>query len=187
MIRSKWWLSVPLMAMLAGNLAAQGPQPKQPAQKQPILPAAEPAKEGPKGDELQKVKQLTLLNAEPVKADPKDDELRKLLKARYNEAVEEIQTRHRQFQSGRAAYGEMAETAQRLVRAGLELCDKPEEKIALLTQYVEFTKDIEAITQAGKEAAKVSPAELNRARYQRLDAEIQLLRVKRAAENAKGR
>jgi outer membrane protein TolC len=73
------------------------------------------------------------------------------------------------------------------VQAGLELWDKPAEKVALLTQFVELAREAEKIAQTRHDAARASVVELHRTRYQRLDAEIQLLRARREADKAKGK
>ena len=81
----------------------------------------------------------------------------------------------------------MADARQRWLQAGLELCDKPADKVALLTQFVELTKATEKMAQGHLEAARGTESALHRLRYQRLDAEIQLLRAKREADKAKGK
>ena len=113
------WLSFSLLLMLAGSSAARAaqPQPDQPETKGPAL-----------------------LSRQPLKEDPKDDELRKLLKARYNEALAEAKGLYKMYLAARASPESFADAGQRLMRAGLELCDKPGEKVALLTQFVELTK-----------------------------------------------
>jgi hypothetical protein len=126
-----------------------------------------------------------ILSAKPLKPEPGDDELHKLLQERYNAAVAEMQDRYREFQAGRGTVEVFGETAQRLVRAGLELSDKPADRIALLTDYVALTKEIEKINQARYDAGRIPHADLEQARYQRLDAEIQLLHAKRKAKPSK--
>lgn len=160
------WLSCSLLLMLTSYSAPQAPQPQ-------------PAQPGTKVQDL--------LTGRPLKEDPKDDELRKLLKARYNEALAEVEGRSNLFKNGRAPFDSIAEPSQRLLRAGLELCDKPADKVALLTQFVERTKAVEKYAQARLESARGTGPELRRLRYQRLDAEIQLLRAKREADKAKGK
>jgi hypothetical protein len=165
-IRPEAWLSFSLLLMLASNSAAQAPQPQldQPETKLPAL-----------------------LTAKPLTEDPKDDELRKLLKARYNEAVGEVKEIYEKWRLGRVIIEAFADAAQRLVQAGVELYDKPDEKVALLTQFVELTKESVKSAQTLYDAGKLAKADLHRARYQRLDAEIQLLRAKREADKAKGK
>jgi membrane fusion protein (multidrug efflux system) len=155
------WLSFPLLLLLGSSSAAQAPQP-QPEQADTKVPA--------------------LLTGQPLKEGPKDDELRKLLKARYNEALVEKEGLDKMFQVGRASYDSVVEAGQRLLKAGLELCGTPADKVALLTQFVERTKAAETIAQGRFESGRASDLALHRLRYQRLDAEVQLLRAKREAD-----
>jgi outer membrane efflux protein len=171
--RPEPWLLLGLLMMLVSNLAAQAPQPQKPPDKL-------------------KVKVPALLSAKSVKADPKDDELRKLLKARYNEAVSEAKAYYELEQLANRNAVELTRNEdyryrmlQRVVQAGLELCDTPGEKVALLKQYLEVTKEDEKRTQARYDAQRIPIGDLNRARYERLDAEIRLLRAKREADKAK--
>jgi hypothetical protein len=151
--------------MLASYSAAQAPQP-QPEKAKTKVPA--------------------LLTGQPLKEEPKDDELRKLLKARYNEALADKETLSEVSKAGRADYDLVVEARQRLLQAGLELCDKPTDKVALLTQFVEQTKAAEEFIEARKQAGRnTGSPTIHRLRYQRLDAEIQLLRAKREADKAK--
>jgi len=155
---------------LIGSSAAPAPQPQKPADEPEVkLPA--------------------LLAGKPLKEDPKDDELRKLLKARYNEALGEAreyyELRGRPFVCLRGDPDDLYEPWQRLVQARLEVCDSPPEKVALLTQYVEMTKEAEKYDQVRYDAGRVPITILHRARYERLDAELKLLRAKREADKVK--
>jgi hypothetical protein len=156
------------MAFIGTSSAQAGEPPKPVAEGSPKLPA--------------------LLSAKPVMVDPKDDEVRKLLKMRYNEAVSELRAYYADFsQPGDRIYtlDELYERWGRLLRAGLELCGTSSEKEVLLTEYVKIAKEIERDQQGQYDAGRVRMTELHRARYERLDAEIQLYCVKREA--AKGR
>lgn len=165
MKRVETYMSVSLFLVLAGSLAAGAAQvnPGQPEVKEPALLAAQPFKE-----------------------DPRDDELQKLMKARYNEALGELQDTYRLYQQNQASLNSWAEASQRLVHAGLELYDKPADKVALLSQYVELTKEVEMVAHTLHGAARGTWADVRRARYQRLDAEIRLLRARREADKARG-
>jgi hypothetical protein len=161
-------MSLCLLMTLAGSSPSQPPP-----EKLPTRPAEKPP---------------ALLTAKPLKVDPKDDELRKLLKARYNEALAEAKGYY-EFEKlpvdRLINFDDLYGRWQRLVQAGLELCDKPAEKVALLTQYVELTKDLEKAEHKRADAGRVPEYALHRARYQRLDAEVQLLRAKREADKAR--
>jgi hypothetical protein len=129
-----------------------------------------------------------LLTAQPLPENTSDDELRKLLKARYNEDLAEMQGlfflyQYKGFDNLDAVTG----SAQRLMQAGLEVHDTPAEKVTLLTQYVDLARTFEQAAQARYEAAKAPKSEVHRARFQRLDAEIQLLRIKREADKAQAK
>jgi hypothetical protein len=151
---------------LVCSLAAQAPQPQEvPDRSELKLPA--------------------LVSAKSLKVDPKDDELRKLLKARYNDAVGDAKAVYEDYVHGRATYDKLYGSWQRVVQAGLELCDKPAQKVALLTQYLEATKEAEKLAQAWNNEGKIRVGDLHRARYERLNAEILLHRAKREADKAK--
>jgi hypothetical protein len=159
-------LSLCLLLTLVGSLAAQVRQPLQPPkQVGPKLPA--------------------LLTSQPIKEDPKDDELCKLLKARYNLAFAEMQRGYKAWRLGLSSFDAVTDVAQQLVKSGLELIDKPAERAAFLGQYVELMKEAEKIVQEQYKHGMVPQIEVYRARYLRLDAEIQLLRAKREVDKAK--
>jgi hypothetical protein len=150
-----------LLAIPLGGFAIPSPaaQPAQPAE--PKLPA--------------------ILTAKPLQAGPGDDDLRKLLIARYNAAVAEAAGRIQEFQTGHCNLEAMAGVARRLVDSGLELRDKAADQVTLREQFLELAKEIEKIVQVRFEAGRISPADLELAHYERLDAEIQVLKARRKA------
>jgi hypothetical protein len=159
-------LSFSLLLVVLSSSLAQAPQP-QPAQQEAKAPS--------------------LQDAKPLKEGAKDDELRKLQKARYNEALAEFQLVCDLYRFARVQDEPVVEAAQRLVRAGLEVYDKPADKIALLTEYLKITTVAEQHAHAHFKSAKTNMVPVHKARYQRLDAEIQLLRAKRETEKATGK
>lgn len=164
--RSMSWLLLSLFILLGTHTAAQGPPP-QPGDPEMKLPP--------------------LLAAKPLKEDPRDDELRKLQKARYNEAIGELKSLYKLYKDYKIQAEPFAEAGPRLLQAGLDLYDKPADKVALLTQYLDFTKEIEKGIQLRYEAGTVDATQFHRTRYMRLDAEIHLLRAKRAVDKAKAK
>lgn len=158
------WLSAVLLFTMTSSMFGQAPKPK----------IEKPVKNGP-----------AILYAEPQKDDPKDDELHKLLKARYNAALGEVQGMYHLYQAGRSSLELLPDAGHRLVLSGLELCETPAEKIELLSQVVELYKGVESLAQARYQAARGTEVDIHRTRYHRLDAEIQLLRVKTEAANEK--
>jgi hypothetical protein len=112
--------------------------------------------------------------------------MRKLLKARYNAAVGEARDyfvyERLASESGPDLLGDpdhLYARRQRVVQAGLEALDKPEERVALLINYLEMTKEAERVEQERYAAARCRIGDVQRARYERLNAEIRLLRTKR--------
>jgi outer membrane protein TolC len=122
-----------------------------------------------------------LLTGKPLRIDPKDDELQKLLKERYNAAQAGVEVFLKQYQAGVVDLDHVFEASRRLRVARLELCEKPEEKIACLEELVRFMKSIEQLAEGKSRAGVESNVDVMRARYYRLDVEIELLRAKRAA------
>jgi hypothetical protein len=170
-IRLEWWLPVCLLILGMGNSAGQAAAPKKSADKA-------------------KVKLPALLSAKPLKVHPKDDALRKLLKARYNEAVSEAREHYIAEPSDDSRLSRQDSFYSRwgrVVKAGLALCDKPADKVALLKKYLDLTKVVERAHKEGYDLGRTTKGDLNRARYERLDAEIRLLRAKREAGRAKGK
>jgi hypothetical protein len=162
-------LPVYLFLVVAGNAAGQ---------EAPEKPADRP-----------EVKYPALLAGKPIPEDPKDDKLRKLLKARYNAVLTEARFTYAQEYLGGPSriddpdhrYGMW----QRLVRSGLELCDKPADKVAIRKNHLELTREAEATEKARYEAHRSDIGSYERARYERLGAEIQLLRAEGEAATAK--
>jgi hypothetical protein len=123
-----------------------------------------------------------LLAAKPLAAVDGDDDLQKLLKARYNEVAAELAGRYRQLRAGVTDVESLFDPAQRLLQTGLELHGKPADRIALLNQFLEFTRMMEQAVKARVDAGVAPMLELNYVRYFRIDAETQLLRAKREVE-----
>jgi hypothetical protein len=125
------------------------------------------------------------LSYKPLKADPKDDELRKLQIARYNEAVEEVKGLGELVLRGVRTPDVLLDAAKHVAQSGLDVYDDHNDRIRLLTDYVELTKENEKVFEAHQNAGRVAQSDLHMARYFRIDAEIQLLKAKRAAEKPK--
>jgi hypothetical protein len=124
---------------------------------------------------------------QPLRIDPGDDALRKLQKERYNEALAEAKARHGLLTSGKATVDEVFNTFQRFVYAGLEVADTPAARVSLLKQYADLAKEVERIVAEKVKVGKVDVADLHRARYIRLDAEIQLLRARAKAKDGQAK
>ena len=167
-------ISLVLVLLSAGYAPAQKP--------------SDPQRIDPKPTALDKDPLL----AELLKAEPKDNELRKLQKARYWEAAEllrQLEPRLGNISGGdyTAQVTEVHLTQQRLLHSGLDLADKPEVRIALFAKFVEQAKAFEANAKIRADSGSGPALNLNRARYYRLDAEIQLLKAKQEFEKTKGK
>jgi hypothetical protein len=151
-----------VLALVWATIVLAGPQPDPPKEKIPAL-----------------------LESKPLTAGPKDDEMRKLLIARYNAALAEVKIVAGKVLAGAVNFEQLVEPSKRLVRAGVEVQDKPANQITFLEQYVELTKEFEKTAETLSKNGRIPPNDLERTRYYRLDAEIQLLRAKRAVASPK--
>ena len=113
-----------------------------------------------------------------------DDELRKLQKARYDEASAGLAELIVRSKDVRFSIGDLVE-AQRVVLSGLDLYDQPKDQVAFLSQHVETLKLLENQIQDRIKGGVGQKLDLLRVRYNRLDAEIHLLRAKRQADKTK--
>jgi hypothetical protein len=160
--------SILLAVTLTGTSAAQTPQRRetddQPAAKLPAL-----------------------LSAKPLPPVPGEDESRKLLREKRNEAVAAARGSYEEFLKGRGDTDDVYRSCQRVVGAELELSATPAERVALLKQLVEAMTEVEKVLQSWRALRRVRDADVHRARYERLDAEIRLLRAKRDAEPPAGK
>ncbi len=125
--------------------------------------------------------------AGPKFAAPGDDELRKLQIAKYNAAFAEVRSVDAAYKNGTVTFDLIYEAQKRLLQAELELSDKPADQIAAHERRVELTKQAEArVISLYHSASKGGESDkYYQAKFQRLDAEIQLLRAKRKAGLAK--
>lgn len=125
--------------------------------------------------------------AEPIKDAADHDELQRLKNARYNAVVAELQASVAMYRAGRGEFGGIADAARRLVKASEGLDLTPEQQIDLLKQQVDLLKLMESYSEANSERGTGTMQDLHLARYLRLDAEIDLLTLRRSlqAEPAK--
>jgi hypothetical protein len=144
------------------------------------LAALSPRASAQKPEDPEAELEAVLKTFTPAKEDPKDDALRKLLKERYNAAVDELTVRLQRLSGGQETPDDCISVARRIVASGLELSDKPANQLALLEKDVLLTKLVEKLTKERVEAGikRFTPADLNKAKYARADAEIRLLRFK---------
>jgi hypothetical protein len=123
-----------------------------------------------------------LFDAKPLESATGDDDLRKLLKERYNAAVDMGRARFQEYVAGRGTLDILLEAGRYVLRAEVELNDKPADQVRVREKYLELTKEIEKINNARFQAGQLSLADKEQAHYVRVDAEIQLLKAKRKAK-----
>ncbi len=121
-----------------------------------------------------------LLEMKPVTIDAKDDELRRLFKERFNAAVAELRVVRLMYENDLAPLDLVFSAGNRIVESGLELYDDPKDRIILLTNYVSVAKLIEGVIDQKFLLDSEDEQQLNLAKYHRCDAEIRLLKAKRA-------
>ena len=157
-----------ILILLSSNSFAQKPVP----------PEAKP------GDGLDPV------IAKLLKEDPKDDELRKLMKARcvgLAAVLKQLEGRLGAIatEDFTAQVTDLHQTTLRYLQGCLELADVPDDKIAVLAQFVKIAKEFEAKMESRTSRGVGAPYILTRAQCNRMDMEIQLLRAKKEADKNK--
>jgi hypothetical protein len=121
----------------------------------------------------------------PLEPGPKDDDLRKLQIEKYNQTLVEMPALVELVLGGKYAPERLFEAQKRFTEAGLEVFDKPEDRIALLEDFVAARTEFEKVLKTQHQFGTVALADVHMATYYRIDAEIQLLKAKRAAEKKK--
>lgn len=139
-------------------------------------------------DELQRrIKER--YNADPLTRKPEagDDELRRLLKERYNAALFAFKNTIASYEADRGSFDDLVSTSALMLHAELELSDKPADQIAAIERYLEIAKQQElrvfSHIKSGRRGGEADKYE--KAKYMRLDAEIQLLRARQKAAATK--
>jgi hypothetical protein len=131
-----------------------------------------------------------LLAGPEMEEDSADDAMRKLLKARYNALLREARDNY-DFEAFAKERGPSLREDpdhlyglwRRLLKSALQLSSGPGEKEAVLKKYLEMTMDAEKLARQRHEAGRWRIGDVERARYERLDAEIRLLQAQTAATN----
>jgi hypothetical protein len=127
-----------------------------------------------------------ILSLEARQPAPDDGKLRRLLIERRNAAVAEMRILAKDY--GEPAAPEengLTDAVYRVVVSELDLVDGQAEQVAILEGYVEFLRGVERLVEQKVRAQTSTRLALERARYQRLDAEIWLYRTRQPAEKKK--
>lgn len=136
-------------------------------------------------------KEPPILTAKPLQSAPGDDDLTKLLKALYNERLGLAVLHYENLVGGVENNTEaLVDSARRLLRAGMEIYQRPQQKIDLLKQMLELSRKADMIMdwigdpKANKTIApERRELERRKVREFKLELEIEMLRVKKAADS----
>jgi len=125
---------------------------------------------------LDKIKKLV---SEPMKPERSDDAVQKLMKERYNTALVLLEARLNQFLAGRGTASAFEEGLDQVLRARMSLTDKPADLIPLLELRLELAREMEKAAKANFEAGRSDGDAPPAAKITRINAEIDLLRMKK--------
>ena len=109
-----------------------------------------------------------------------DDELVQKLKERHNTAVRLLELRVEAYHKGVADSQSVFEAVRQVSDAKLELAQNDTERQAALQQILDASKAVEARLQQQVQSGFGSESDLQRAKLAREEAEIELLKLKRA-------
>lgn len=116
---------------------------------------------------------------------PDDDELRKLRIACYNERLAEVQALSDLFRSKNSPITDkpFPDAAQRLMRAGLNVHDKTEDKVEMLNDILSLCENI--AKRRENNLRKENKADFHNARAVVLEVRIEIAKIKKSTEKPK--
>ncbi len=104
-------------------------------------------------------------------------ELDRLLKARYETAKTLLNLEEKRLREGVTTLGRVCDAARWVKDSALELPVNAQERMGALTNYLAVTRRLEESADHAAAQGVLPPADQERARYIRLDAEVTLLRT----------
>jgi hypothetical protein len=107
-----------------------------------------------------------------------DSELRQKLKERHNSAVKLLELRIADYRKGLREVAVVFEAARLAGEAKLDLAENADQRGTILEQALEVSKAFESYLQKQVDKGIGSKADLERARFARLSAEVQLLKAR---------
>ena len=105
------------------------------------------------------------------------EELDQLLKARYETAKSLLDLEEKRLREGVTTLGRVCDAARWVKDSALELPVSARERMGALTNYLAVTRRLEENADHAAAQGALAPADQERARYIRLDAEVALLRT----------
>ena len=101
----------------------------------------------------------------------------RLLKARYETAKTLLNLEEKRLREGVTTLGRVCDAARWVKDSALELPVSARERMGALTNYLAVTRRLEENADHAAAQGALAPADQERARYIRLDAEVALLRT----------
>ena len=128
-----------------------------------------------------------ILTADPLKAKPGDDELHKLRKSLYNERQSLALGEYKAYIGGHQYTDSLLGAARRLMKSGLELSDKRQDKVDFLEKMQGFAKKVETLTASRPNPKGNTQQELDKIRSREfaLEVDIELLKLKKEGGSKK--
>jgi hypothetical protein len=112
---------------------------------------------------------------------PRSSKMRSLLKEQIEAAQTETTSRFMEFLAGRGTLDIMIGASQRLLQAERDLSIKKEDVVAAYEAHWQRMKDVEAINKGRYDAGRIAIQDYAQSRFNRIQAEIWLERVKAGA------
>jgi hypothetical protein len=137
-----------------------------------------------KGDEPTKSTAITEAPTISASSQDADIELQTLLRRRYEAAKAIMDARMEYYRGGRVVPDDVLDAIERFTKAGLEYAETPAKQVQTCELALSAAKEVEQVIRQ-KFEDKIEPIQVTeRAKYTRLDVEIQLFRVRKAAKAA---
>jgi hypothetical protein len=133
--------------------------------------------------------QIKKLADEPMKAAPGDDDVQKLQKERFNTALLLLKMQITRFEAGSETghAGSLGTAMEQIILARRELTDKPADLIPLLEVRFELARAAERRAEDHLQLGRIDPTAPLAAKIVRINAEVDLLRMKKKASTQKER
>jgi RNA polymerase sigma factor (sigma-70 family) len=120
----------------------------------------------------------SLLAAAPVPAERTPERVKELMKERREAASEEFRARKAEFENGRGTLDQLLESAERLLKAELEMSTTRGARVEARKAHLEHLKEFLRVITERFKAGHTGVADFARSRYAALEAEIDLEREK---------
>jgi hypothetical protein len=123
----------------------------------------------------------------PIDVADGDTDLQRKMKERHNAAVRLLELRVEEYHKGIIQMTPVFEAARAVADAKLELAGNDDERLKVSQQEVDVAKAVEARLEKQVASGFGSEADLQRAKLTRLNAEVEVLKLKQSRESAKTR